>query len=92
MGSMLHMTEHDKWKTLYPDTFRYPKFLLHAQPIVELVVDIERMSSNQRSKSETHEFRLQLNEKIGPTQIILPIASVLAEQLSDYAARILKSQ
>ena len=60
--------------------------------IVDLVLDIERMASNQQSKSETDSLRHQLNEKFGPVVTILPIAATLADKLSEYAARILRSQ
>ena len=60
--------------------------------IKELVLDIERMASNQHSKAETEALRRQLNAKFGPTAATLPIAAKLAEELSEYAACILRSQ
>ena len=59
---------------------------------MDLVLDIDRMASNQQSKSETDLLRHQLKEKIGPAVNILPIAATLADKLPEYAARILRSQ
>ena len=77
------------------------RFCSKHSSIVDLVLDIDRMASNQQSKSETDLLRHQLNEKIGPAVNILPITGILlirsiarglADKLSEYAARILRSQ
>jgi hypothetical protein len=60
--------------------------------IVDLVMDIERMSSIQQNTAETNALRAQFNKKMGPGTHISPLANALAEKLEEYAAHITRCQ
>jgi hypothetical protein len=60
--------------------------------IVDLVHDLERMSENRESKSETNALRTQLNNVMGLQPTIYPPAAILAKKMTDYSARALKAQ
>jgi hypothetical protein len=60
--------------------------------IVDLVKDIERMSSTQQNKAETAALRAEFNQKMGPGTHIFPLANGLAEKLEEYAAHITRCQ
>jgi hypothetical protein len=60
--------------------------------IVDLVVDIERMSSIQQNKAETDALRAEFKQKMGPGTQIFPLVNALAENLEEYAAHITRCQ